>query len=71
MNRTDDAHHASLFGPASEPINIAQFLEYALSAETQTHPTSLFKPDKSSIHGWTNWFQLPEDRRAAVEADCR
>jgi hypothetical protein len=74
MNRTDDAQHASLFGPPSESIAIDGFLdsvEHVANGDVGTLGISLVAPDKSSIKGWSDWLQLSYERRAAVEAECR
>jgi hypothetical protein len=71
MNRTDDAQHASLFGPASGLVDVGAFLEACVHAAAEGSATSLSRPDKASINGWSDWLQLSNERRAEVEADCR
>jgi hypothetical protein len=65
MNRTDKDQHASLFGPPSEPINIAAFLRVVSDDEVEV------SAEKTSIAGWTEWTELSEQRRQEIEDECR
>jgi hypothetical protein len=75
MNRTDEAQLSSSFGPASEPIIIQDFLDDSLyqssDEENGLSPNAVKSLDKISIAGWTEWTQTSDERKVAVEEECR
>jgi len=72
MNAGMAHSYESQFGPASDPIDIAQFVRTAIELETQA-PVSvpMFSPSPSSVAGFEAMDQLPEEYKESVSEECR
>ena len=68
MAHTNDSH----FGPASDPIDIAQFIWAATELELQA-PTSMpiFSISPASVAGFEAMGQLPEEYKDSIAEECR
>lgn len=59
----------SQFGPASDPIDVAQFIQYANLLEVQSVP--VFSTSPGSVAGYEALQQLPEELTDSIVAECR
>ncbi|KIM91888.1 hypothetical protein PILCRDRAFT_809875 [Piloderma croceum F 1598] len=71
MNAGMAHSYESQFGPASDPIDIAQFIRIATELETQA-PISvpMFSPSPCSVAGFEAMDQLPEEYKESVAEEC-
>ena len=67
MAHSYEAH----FGPASDPIDIVQFIRDATELETQA-PVSIpmFSTSPRSVAGFEAMIQLPEDYKDSIAEEC-
>lgn len=64
--------YESHFGPPSDQIDIAQFIEAATVLETRTPASILvFSTSPSSVAGFEEFDQLPEDQKESIASECR
>lgn len=60
--------YESHFGPASDPIDVARFIQIATELEKQT-PVS--RPSPDSVAGFQALDQLPEEYKDSIANECR
>lgn len=64
--------HESYFGPPSDPIDIALFIQYATLLEMQNPiPMPVFSVSPSSVAGYEVLQQSPEELKDSIVAECR
>jgi hypothetical protein len=64
--------YESQFGPASDPIDIAQLIRTATELETQALiSVPMFSPSPCSVAGFEAMDQLPEEYKESVAEECR
>ncbi|KAH9949551.1 snRNA-activating protein of 50kDa MW C terminal-domain-containing protein [Amylocystis lapponica] len=72
MNIGQGQAHESHFGPPSEFISVAQFLQSAVELEEDQRPCHVFSTSPSSITGsaMETWNHLSPDEQLAVAVEC-
>jgi snRNA-activating protein complex subunit 3 len=72
MNAGMAQSYESQFGPASNQIDVAQFIQAATELETQTSVyMPIFSPSPRSVAGFDAMGQLPEEYHDSIAEECR
>ncbi|KII92802.1 hypothetical protein PLICRDRAFT_37596 [Plicaturopsis crispa FD-325 SS-3] len=70
MNQAMAHAHESHFGPPSQPIDVAQFIQSAVALKTRdTKPTDVFSHE-GSFGGLESLADVPEAAKNAIEEEC-